>query len=137
MKRVVLLGAAILGAMLVVSSCGGQSSVKDNGATELVYFHGPKQCPTCVAIATVSREVVNQNFAEDVSKGKIDFRVVDISVPEGRSEADLYRVAMSGLILKGGGRSVDLTAQGFQYARKQPDHFRQILHDSIKTFLDE
>ena len=61
------------------------------------------------------------NFAKFVKSGKVRFKEVDISTPQGEKIADKYRVSWSSLYVNGWNNGKekrnDLTRMGFKYAR--------------------
>lgn len=140
MKKLLILFALIIGLM----SCGSG----DNTATakspgkdrvEVVYFHGKQRCATCMAIEKNTKEVINELFANELKKGTVVFKTVDISTTEGEKIADKYEVTWSSLFVnkwKNGKESRNnLTEFGFGNARKNPDAFRKGLADQIRQSL--
>lgn len=128
-----------------LASCGGstENSARENDQVkdhvEVIYFHGKQRCLTCKAIEKYTAEVIDNTFADEVSKGKVVFKMVDISTPEGEALADKYEVSWSSLFVntwKGGEETRDnLTEFGFGNARKNPDKFRQGLIEKIRQSL--
>lgn len=105
---------------------------------ELIYFHGAQQCATCKAIEKLSQEVVEQEFAEEVKKGNLRFRIVDITDSQNTPLADKYEVSWSSLFLvKHFGdeeKYENLTEFAFANARKNPDLFKEELASRIREF---
>lgn len=62
---------------------------------EVLYFHGKQRCATCMAIEKNAAETVETLFADEVKKGTLVFRSVDISAPENEQLADAYEVTWS------------------------------------------
>lgn len=140
MKRVLLLLAAA-----AFVACGRTQPNKtadpaspQNGV-EVLSFHTRQRCPTCVAIEQLTREVVETDFAAQLSDRTLVFRVVDIS--EDEALADKYEVTWSSLLVnrhENGAESVnDLTKFAFANARTNPDKFRAELKAAIGEMLKE
>ena len=55
---------------------------------EVLYFHGKQRCVTCKAIESCTREVIDEQFNAQVKEGKVRFRAIDISTPDGEKLAD-------------------------------------------------
>lgn len=127
MKRISLLVWAGLLALMVTAQTGSGDLV------EVVYFHGKQRCATCMAIERNARELVEKEFA--AQRGKVRFKVVDISTPEGAKLARDYRVTWSSLYVtrwRGGKeKRDDMTKFAFRYARSNPSKFKQGLRDEI------
>ena len=120
-----------------VNTASAQSPQKDR--VEVIYFHGKQRCATCMAIEKNTREVINSLFANELRSGKVVFKTVDISTPEGEKIADKYEVTWSSLFVNkwknGKETRNNLTEFGFGNARKNPDAFKKGLADKIHQSL--
>ena len=123
--------------MLIATAAMAQGRVKDH--VEVVYFHGKQRCLTCMAIEKYAREVVDTDFAREKQSGKVLFRTVDITTPEGAKLAKKYRVSWSSLYIndwKGGKeKRNDLTSFAFKHARKHADEFKKEVKKTIQKNL--
>ena len=94
-------------ACLLLFACGGRTAknretetkLNDKDRVEILYFHGKQRCATCMAIEKNARQTVETLFADEVEKGTVVFRSVDISAPENERLADDYEVAWSSLFV--------------------------------------
>ena len=122
---------------LIATAAMAQGKVKDQ--VEVVYFHGKQRCLTCMAIEKYAREVVDTDFAREKQSGKVRFRTVDITSPEGAKLAKKYRVSWSSLYINGwkGGKEKrnDLTAFAFKHARKHTAEFKKEVKKTIQKNL--
>lgn len=123
--------------VLIATAAMAQGKVKDH--VEVVYFHGKQRCLTCMAIEKYAREVVDTDFAREKQSGKVLFRTVDITSPEGAKLAKKYRVSWSSLYINGwkGGKEKrnDLTAFAFKHARKHTAEFKKEVKKTIQKNL--
>ena len=114
-----------------------QTKVKDH--VEVMYFHGKQRCVTCMAIGKYAKEVVEKDFANEKKSGKVVFKIVDISTPEGAKIAKNYRVTWSSLYVNGwkNGQEQrnDMTQFAFKNARKHTDEFKKGVSDKIKALI--
>ena len=105
---------------------------------EVMSFHAKRRCATCVAIEKLTREVVAESFAQQVSDGKLRLRVIDITQDEATAER--YEVTWSSLLLcrRDGEREQvnDLTRFAFAKARTAPDEFKERLKNEIEKMLE-
>ena len=133
MKRNLLFVVMSLFAMVAFA----QTKVKDH--VEVVYFHGKQRCVTCMAIEKNAREVGEKDFANEKKNGKVVFKVVDISTPEGAKIAKDYRVTWSSLYVNGwkNGKEKrnDMTQFAFKNARKHADEFKKGVKGKIKAMM--
>lgn len=106
---------------------------------EVLYFHGKQRCKTCNAIESETRAVVHDELASEVKAGKVRFRVVDITTPEGKVLAAKYKVSWSSLFVvqhKGGKEKVNnLTQFAFANAAGNAEGFRKELKNKVLQLL--
>ena len=78
-------------------------------------------------------------LAEWVKNGKLRFKEVDISTPEGEKLAEKYRVSWSSLFVNqwenGKEKRNDMTRFGFQNARNNTAAFKKELQQKITQLL--
>lgn len=130
----------IFALMIGLMSCGSGENTASAKSTqkdrvEVIYFHGKQRCATCMAIEKNTREVINSLFAKELKNGKVVFKIVDISTPEGEKIADRYEVTWSSLFVnkwKGGKETRNnMTEFAFGNARKNPDAYKKGLANKI------
>ena len=63
------------------------------------YFHTTVRCSTCRKIEGYSREVVDQKFAGDMAQGRLQFKLVNIQLPENRHFVKDYQIFTKSLVL--------------------------------------
>ena len=133
MKRKLLFALMSLLAMTALA----QTRVRDH--VEVMYFHGKQRCATCMAIEKYAREEVEKDFANEKKKGKVVFKIVDISTDEGEKIAKKYRVTWSSLFVNGwkAGKEKrnDMTQFAFKNARKNSDEFKRGVSGKIKELM--
>ena len=133
MKRNVWLVVLSLFAMMALA----QTGVKDH--VEVMYFHGKQRCVTCMAIEKYAREVVEQDFVNEKKKGKVVFKVIDISTDEGAKVAKDYRVTWSSLYVNSwkNGKETrnNMTPFAFKNARNHSDEFKKGVTSKIKELM--
>lgn len=101
-------------------------TVKDH--VEVLYFHGKQRCATCLAIESNTRSAIKESFAEQIKKGNMVFKVIDISKKENEKIAEKYEVTWSSLFVvkyKNGKETYEnMTEFAFGNVRKSPEVFR-------------
>lgn len=63
------------------------------------YFHVTVRCVTCRAIEQYSREAIEQGFREELKKGTIQWRPVNVQLLENRHYIQDYRLFTRSLVL--------------------------------------
>ena len=100
---------------------------------EVYYFHFTRRCMTCNNVETVSKEAVEQQYAEKVKAGEISFKSVNLDEKEGEALGAKLKVEGQTLLIVSGDKRVDLTDKGFMYANNSPDKLKA----EIKKAIDE
>ena len=129
MKRVLLSMVACMMALVMQAQ-----------RVEVRYFHGKQRCITCRSIEKCAKEVLDESFASQQKSKKISMKVIDISTEQGKPVAADHKVSFSSLFIvkidkKGKETRIDLTRQGFQYAKRNPGEFKKILKEEITKAL--
>lgn len=76
---IVLLWAGLLAAGPEPASRSTESS-----RVKVFYFHGKFRCPTCLKIEQLSARAVREAFPDELKRGSLEWRVVDVDRPENR-----------------------------------------------------
>lgn len=135
-----------------LAACGGNNAKKSDTAkvdqaqsqetkdrVEILYFHGKQRCATCMAIEKNAKEAIEMQFADELKKGTVVFKTIDISKPENEKIAEKYEVTWSSLFIskwKDGKETYEnLTEYAFAYARKAPDTFKTGVIEKVKVSL--
>ena len=129
MKRVLLSMVACMMALVMLAQ-----------RVEVRYFHGKQRCITCRSIEKCAKEVLDESFASQQKSKKISMKVIDFSTDQGKPIAADHKVSFSSLFIvkidkNGKETRTDLTRQGFQFAKRNPEEFKKILKESITKAL--
>jgi len=63
------------------------------------YFHGAFRCQTCANMEKYAREVIETNFKEALSSGKLEFKTVNVEDPGNEHFVDDYKLYTKALII--------------------------------------
>jgi thiol-disulfide isomerase/thioredoxin len=145
MKKTIVWAVSIFVLFLMISSCksGGTSTettsdsstvVTEKGSVQVMYFHGERRCPTCVAVGEVAKESVAEYFA---ANAKVSFLDINIEEESNKTLAEKYEVSGSGLFVVSGAKFENITGQGFQNARSRPEVLKEQIKALVEKFLSE
>lgn len=56
------------------------------------YFHGTSRCRTCRTIEEYTRQALNDGFADELEKGGIELRPINVDLKENRHYINDYRL---------------------------------------------
>ena len=76
-----------------------ESSPQTAGKIVAYYFHVTVRCTTCRAIEAYSKQVIHQRFAKELSDGRIEWRLVNVQLPENRHFIQDYQLFTKSLVL--------------------------------------
>lgn len=136
MKKLILVSALLL---LVVSffTASAIKTEKKAGTTvaakvEVYYFHFTRRCVTCQAVETESQKAIAALYPKEVKMGKVKFTGVNLDDKGSKTLADKCKAEGQALLVISGNKRVDLTEQGFMYAKNSPEKLKQ----ELKTVID-
>lgn len=105
------------------------SSVKAE-KVEAYYFHLTSRCPTCLAVESVAKKTIESLYA-----GKVTFKSINLDDASSKAIAEKLRVPGQALLIVKGGKQVNLTNEGFMYAKKDPAKFKSIIKEKVDALL--
>lgn len=110
--------------------------VSEASGVKVYYFHYTRRCATCNAVEDVTRNTLDEAFADKISNGDITFTSVNLDEKEGEALANKLEVAGQALVFIANGQKTDLTDVGFMYAKSEPEKFKkEILATVNKAFI--
>ena len=119
------------------SSCTGQSgkdekaaTISETGDVEVIYFHNTRRCATCNAVEDVTVQTLTEKYGE-----KIAFVSYNLEEEQGKDKAEKLGVAGQALLIVKGDKKINITSEGFMYARNNPEKLKQIIAEKIDPLL--
>ncbi|HOW25339.1 MAG TPA: nitrophenyl compound nitroreductase subunit ArsF family protein [Bacteroidales bacterium] len=109
-----------------------QVQITQNEAINVYYFHFTRRCATCQAVEEQSELALKTLYPELVKSGRILFTSVNLEESSSEELAKKLEVSMQTLLIIKGDKRIDLTEDGFMYARSNPEK----LQEKIKTAID-
>jgi len=110
----------------------------ENPATkkiEVYYFHFTRRCMTCNNVEKVSKEAVEQQYADKVKAGEITFKSINLDEKDGEAIGAKLKVEGQTLLIVSGDKRVDLTDKGFLYANNSPEKLKAEIKKAIDGML--
>lgn len=120
------------------SSCNAQSdkgevseSLSKSDAVEVYYFHFTQRCATCQAIEDETKKAIEELYSEALDEEKIAFIALNLEEEDGKKMAEKLNISGQTLLVVKDGKQVNLTNDGFLYARTNPEKFREALQKAV------
>ena len=137
MKKFIFLSIG-LATFLHLKSCNAQAGEKANQNSvlqtenvEVYYFHFTRRCETCMAVENESRKAVEELYYKAMEEGRITFKALNLEEEEGKQIASKLNISGQTLLIVRFGEKIDLTNQGFMYARTDPEKLKKAIQDAI------
>jgi len=108
------------------------SVAQDTENIEVYYFHYTRRCATCQAVEDESKKALEEYYSEQLDSGEVVFLAINLDEDSNEKLAESLEVAGQSLFVIKGDEKVDLTVDGFKYARTNPEK----LHESLKEIID-
>jgi hypothetical protein len=132
-KKVVFLGFVMLTGLSVFAHGNAKNqSPQDEikAKVDVYYFHTNARCVTCRTVESEAKMNVEELFGD-----KVHFTAVNLDEKAGEKKGKELGVNGQCLVAVKGEKKVELTTQGFMYARTNPEKFRQIMKEKIQPLL--
>ena len=119
------------------SKTAAVQSSKPAEKIQVFLFHNTQRCYSCITIGKFSKETVEQKFPEEIKSGKIEFREINIDLPENKELATKFKAAGSSLFINPIVDGKDNIKEDTQVWRlvSNEQGFISYLSDKIKTLL--
>lgn len=117
-------------------SCNAQTPKKEEkkaGSTanvEAYYFHFSARCVTCKTV-----EAEAKNDIESLYNGKVTFKAVNLDEASSKALAEKLQISGQTLLLVKGNTKINITNEGFMYARSNPEKFKAVIKEKVDGLL--
>ncbi len=111
--------------------------VKPAEKVQVYVFHSTNRCFSCVTIGKFSKKTIEQKFPDELSSGKIEFKEINIDLPENRTLTNKFEATGSALFINAVIDGEDNIKQNTQVWRLVSDEqkFINYLSGEIKKLL--
>ena len=131
--KVLFLGVALLAGLYGFSAANAvMEGNQDNKKAKVTvyYFHTNTRCVTCRTVESEAKMNAEELFGDEVK-----FTAVNLDEKAGEAKGKELGVNSQSLVVFKGDKKIDLTTQGFMYARTNPEKFREIMKEKIQSLL--
>ncbi len=133
MKKIILFTFAIVLINSLFSN--GQTATKEtksvlSGKVEAWYFHMSVRCVTCKAVEAEAKKDLESLYGD-----KVSFRAINLEDDANKAIAEKLKISGQTLLLVKGDRQINITNEGFKYARNNPEKFRSIIKEKVDGLL--
>lgn len=143
MKPVKYLVVALMAFSMSIS-CSAQSENKEEAIgvsnakkIEVHYFHNTRRCASCNAVEDVAKATLKEYYSKQMDNGLVTFQSIDLGEKSSKDMINKYKVSGPTLIFVSGSEIVNLTNEGFMYARTKPEKFKEEIKKSVDKMLGQ
>ncbi len=111
--------------------------VQSQAETEVYYFHFTRRCATCNAVEDVTKDALKEFYPNLIDEDKIAFHSLDLEEPQNAAVAEELGVSAQALIFVHGDQKLDLTQDGFLYARVSPSKLKEKIKEAVDQLIAE
>lgn len=105
---------------------------------EVYYFHRTARCYSCKTIGQYVKETMEQKYNEQIKAGLIDFRELNIELPENKEIAKKFKASGSSLFINRiieGKDNIEQDTDVWRLLRNEAQ-FKSHLENKINSYLD-
>lgn len=107
---------------------------------EIIYFHAPNRCPSCLATEDRTKEILDKHFRNEMASGRVSFASLDLKDEKNKALVEKYEIVFPTLLLikKVGSEEnvTDFSTTAFQYAYTDAQKYSGLLQAEIKKLLE-
>lgn len=81
------------------AEAGQEKPAVENRKLTVYYFHGHVRCTNCIKFEHFTEELLKQDFAKDLEKGLIEWKVVNVDIPENAHFVMDYKLYTKSVVL--------------------------------------
>ena len=104
---------------------------------EVYYFHTTARCYSCKAIGRYIKETMEQKYSQEIQNGLIDFKEINIDLPENKEVAGKYQASGSSLYInqiKNGQDNIEQDTNVWRFVVDEVK-FKDYLENKINVYL--
>ncbi|MBU1164287.1 hypothetical protein KKA15_01855 [Patescibacteria group bacterium] len=104
---------------------------------EVYYFHRTARCYSCNTIGQYVRETMEQKYSEQIKDGVIDFRQLNVELPENKEIAKKFQASGSSLYINriiDGQNNIEQDMNVWRLLKSE-DQFKSYLENKIDSYL--
>ena len=134
MKKIIFLSYAIVLMMSSFMSTAQTSAKTTQTSTsakvEAYYFHLTTRCVTCKAVEAEAKKDLEALYG-----GKVTFQAINIEDDASKAIVAKLKIEGQTLLFVKGDKKINLTNEGFLYARTNPEKFKSIIKEKVDGLL--
>jgi hypothetical protein len=113
-----------------------QAKTASTDKIEVFYFHNTSRCVTCKTVEAEAKQDIETLYPDLIKQGKMSFTALNLEEEQGKMMAKKHGVSGQTLLLVRGTKKIDITNEGFLYARTNPNKLKSIIKQKVDGLLE-
>ncbi len=129
MKKIILFSFTLIVLNALIGNAQAVKKETKGGATakvEAYYFHLTSRCVTCKAVEAEAKKNLESLYGENVT-----FQSINLEDNTNKLITDKLQISGQTLLIVKGDHQINLTNEGFMYARNNPEKFKSIIKEKV------
>lgn len=104
------------------------------------YFHGTRRCGSCRKIEVYSHEAIEQGFADELKKGKLEWFAINIDRGQNKHFKEDYKLHTRSLVIsyiENGKQTKWKNLEKVWQLLRDEEAFLKYVQDEVRAFLEE
>lgn len=104
---------------------------------QVYYFHRTQRCYSCLTIGKYVKETIENNFADEIKNGTIDFQEINVELPKNREVTKKFQASGSSLFINAIRNNQDDISQDTNVWRLlgNENQFKSYLENKLNSLL--
>ena len=98
---------------------------------EAYYFHNKVRCETCLSVEAETKSDLENLYGKQVS-----FKALNLEEDANKAIVEKLQVSGQTLLIVKGNQKINLTNEGFLYAKTNPKKFKSIIKAKVDKLLE-
>lgn len=134
--QLLLTFALLLSFVGIAQSQSAQAKTTSPEKIEVYYFHNTSRCVTCKTVEAEAKQDIETLYPDLIKQGKMSFKALNLEEQQGELIAKKLGVSGQTLLLVKGTKKIDITNEGFLYARTNPKKLKSIIKQKVDGLLE-
>ncbi|MBL7969021.1 MAG: hypothetical protein JNK09_18615 [Prolixibacteraceae bacterium] len=117
--------------LLCMAQTKTEAKATSSNQVEAYYFHNTSRCVTCKTVEAEAKANLQSLYGSQVT-----FKALNLEDESTQPIANKLNVSGQTLLLVKGDKKINITNEGFLYARTNPKKFKAIIKEKVDGLLD-
>ena len=130
--KLILMFALFIPIVCLAQTNKNEAKIASANKVEAFYFHNTSRCITCRTVEAEAKADLEQLYGNQVT-----FKALNLEEEATKPIASKLKVSGQTLLLVKGDKQINITNEGFLYARTNPSKFKSIIKKKVDDLLND